>query len=251
MSTPVTIGFDIGGTNMRAGAITEAGNIIDSTATEAPHDADELQEGIVRIVNKFRADHCIGAVGLAIAGFLDPDCEIVRFAPHLPWRDRHARAELQAALGVPVRLEHDTNAAAWGEYKFGGAQGHDNWVLFALGTGIGATLMQDGNIYRGAFGTAPEFGHIQVVPHGRPCACGKRGCLERYCSGTALEQTARELLADNPITTSILSDHPELTGKTVMDAARQSDPIAPPPSPALPNGSGWPSPWWLTFLTPA
>ena len=63
------------------------------------HDVDELQEGIVRIVNKFRADHCIGAVGLAIAGFLDPDCEIVRFAPHLPWRDRHARAELQAALG--------------------------------------------------------------------------------------------------------------------------------------------------------
>ncbi|WP_315535258.1 ROK family protein [Corynebacterium matruchotii] len=226
MSTPVTIGFDIGGTNMRAGAITEAGNIIDSTATEAPHDADELQEGIVRIVNKFRADHCIGAVGLAIAGFLDPDCEIVRFAPHLPWRDRHARAELQAALGVPVRLEHDANAAAWGEYKFGGAQGHDNWVLFALGTGIGATLMQDGSIYRGSFGTAPEFGHIQVVPHGRPCACGKRGCLERYCSGTALEQTARELLADNPVTTSILSDHPELTGKTVMDAARQSDPIA-------------------------
>lgn len=225
MSSPVTVGFDIGGTNMRAGVMTKTGDIIDATAMEVPQSLADLEQGIVTIVDRFRASYTIGAVGVAVAGFLDPECETIRFAPHLPWRDRQVRAELSAALQLPVRLEHDANAAAWGEYRFGGAQGQDNWVLFALGTGIGATLMHKGEIYRGAFGTAPEFGHIQVVSNGRQCACGKRGCLERYCSGTALEQTARELLAARSADASMLRGR-EFTGKDVMNAARSGDAIA-------------------------
>lgn len=165
-----------------------------------------------------------------MAGFLDPECEIVRFAPHLPWRDAPVRARLEALLDLPVRLEHDANSAAWGEYRFGSAQGANNWVLLAIGTGIGAALIVDGEIYRGAYGTAPEFGHLRVVPDGRPCPCGKAGCLERYCSGTALVDTAIELASSGAFDNSVLldtlrRDPRELEGKMITHAARDRDPL--------------------------
>lgn len=225
MASHVTVGFDIGGTNMRAGVVTETGEIIESYSTSVPRTAAELEAGIVAVVEKLKQHHDIAAVGLAIAGFLDPDCETVRFAPHLPWRDQNVRVDLSRALGLPVRLEHDANAAAWGEYRFGAARGANTWVLFAIGTGIGATLMHDGRIYRGAYGTAPEFGHIQVVPNGRVCPCGKKGCLERYCSGSALKTTATEFLQSHPDIDSVLR-FSTFNGKDVMAAAGAGDELA-------------------------
>lgn len=227
-SEVVTVGFDIGGTNMRAAAVTNDGEILNATSVPTPRTATALEEGIKSLVEELSQEHIIGAVGLAVAGFLDPTCEIVRFAPHLPWRDRAVRSHLEQLLGLPVRLEHDANSAAWGEYRFGRAQGSQNWVLFALGTGIGATLMINGEIYRGAYGTAPEFGHLQVVRGGRQCACGKRGCLERYCSGTALVQTAQEILTrdQRPSPLRALAEEGTLTGKQVANWAREGDPVA-------------------------
>lgn len=181
----LTIGFDIGGTNLRAAVINPAGEIVDSTSVPTAREAQTLEDDIVRCVDNLAASHDIEAVGLALAGFLDPECEVVRFAPHLPWRNAPVREILSRRLDVPVRLEHDANSAAWGEWRFGAGRGAKDWVFFAVGTGIGATLFTDGTIYRGAFGTAPEFGHLVVSPGGRLCSCGKRGCLERYASGTA------------------------------------------------------------------
>ncbi len=228
-STPATVGFDIGGTNLRAGVVTDGGQIIDARSVPTPDTPEELEAGIASLVDSLRADHDVAAVGLAVAGFLDPDCEIVRFAPHLPWREAPVRARLSERLHLPVRLEHDANSAAWGEYRFGAARNAGTWVFFAVGTGIGATLMIDGRIYRGAFGTAPEFGHLTVVPGGRACPCGKRGCLERYASGTALVDTARELVDARGLTHTDLAqalagpDAP--TGRDVMAAARAGDPL--------------------------
>ncbi|WP_412778856.1 ROK family protein [Corynebacterium liangguodongii] len=191
---PLAVGFDIGGTNTRAGVVTGYGDIIDSRSTPTPEDVGELTAAITGLVADLRRDHDIATVGVALAGFLDPACEKVRFAPHLPWRnDAPVKALLESAIGLPVRLEHDANAAAWGEYCFGSAKDAETWVFFAVGTGIGATLMHRGEIYRGSFGTAPEFGHLTVVPGGRVCSCGKHGCLERYASGTALVDTAIEV----------------------------------------------------------
>ena len=93
-------------------------------------------------------------------------------------------------MGLPVVMDHDVNSAAWAEYRRGVSAGSPIALLIAMGTGIGAGLIVDGGIYRGAHGVAPELGHLTVVPGGRPCPCGKRGCWERYCSGTALAQTA-------------------------------------------------------------
>jgi glucokinase len=122
-------------------------------------------------------------------------------------------------------LEHDANAAAVGEYRFGAARGAAIAVLVAVGTGIGAALLIDGRLFRGAFGVAPELGHLTVVPDGRPCPCGKKGCWERYCSGTALAATTRELLAA-PTARSELSTATAITGRSVAEAARRGDPVA-------------------------
>lgn len=201
----MTVGFDIGGTNARAAVVDVDGVIVDSIGTHTPHDTEGLTRTIVKMVDELRASHDIGAVGVAVAGFLDPDCEIVRFAPHLAWRDdQPVRRDLEQALGLPVRLEHDANSAAWGEYRYGAGRELDTWVFFAVGTGIGATLMHHGEIYRGAFGTAPEFGHITVVPGGRVCSCGKQGCLERYASGTSLVDCAIEIATKGSFRDSVV-----------------------------------------------
>lgn len=225
----VTVGFDIGGTNLRAGVVTETGEIIDQRGGRTPATAMELEDAIVAMVDELSVEYEILAVGLAIAGFLDPECAIVRFAPHLPWRDAPVKQILTRRLGIPVRLEHDANSAAWGEYRFGAARGVGTWVLFAVGTGIGTTLMIDGEIYRGAYGTAPEFGHLTVVPGGRECSCGKQGCLERYASGTALVSTARSLVDADPsfhnsaLGRAVVDDSQKIAGDDIMNAARAGD----------------------------
>ncbi|MDO4908753.1 MAG: ROK family glucokinase [Corynebacterium sp.] len=232
MSQPITVGFDIGGTNLRGAAVDASGLIIDSEQVPTPSTPEALENGIAFIVDRLRERHEIAAVGVALAGFLDTDCATVRYAPHLSWRNTPVKKILEDRLGLPVRLEHDANSAAWGEYRFGAARNAKIWTLFAIGTGIGGALMIDGKLFRGAFGTAPEFGHLTVVHNnGRPCSCGKTGCLERYCSGTAIEYTARGLIGSGEYETSMLaaefSDNPErLTGRIVMEAARNGDPAA-------------------------
>lgn len=215
-----TIGFDIGGTNLRAATISAEGDIVDSVSVPTADNARQLEDDIVQAVDTLREKNEISAVGLALAGFLDPQCETVRFAPHLPWRDAPVREILNKRLGLPVRLEHDANSAAWGEWRFGAGRGAKDWVFFSVGTGIGATLMTEDKIYRGAFGTAPEFGHLTVVPGGRECSCGKRGCLERYASGTALPDTCEELRPSYSTTLPVGAEGVEIT-----TAARAGDPL--------------------------
>lgn len=228
-SGELRIGFDIGGTHFRAAVVDSGGRIVDRLQKSSNGTAEALEDGIVEAVHEVLARFPrVTGVGLAVAGFLDPERRRVRFAPHLPWRDADVARRLGERLPIPVTLEHDANSAAWGEYRYGAAQGAGTWVLFALGTGIGGALMHGGEIYRGAFGTAPEFGHLTMVRGGRPCSCGKRGCLERYCSGTALAATARELATtgryEGPLARACTVG--KATGIDVMHAAQAGDPLA-------------------------
>ncbi|MFC3966044.1 ROK family glucokinase [Nocardia jiangsuensis] len=228
---PLTVGIDVGGTNIRASVVDADGEVLDTVTAPTPHSAKALDAALARTVRELRQRHDIAAVGLAVAGFVDADRARVRFAPHLPWQDAPVARTLTAELDLPVVLEHDANAAAWAEYRFGAAAGGHNAVLIAIGTGIGAALLVDGELYRGTHGIAPELGHLQVVPDGRHCPCGKRGCWERYCSGTALADTAIEMLATDPVTSTVLArdvirDPGSLTGRRVADAAQDGDPLA-------------------------
>lgn len=230
-SNDLTIGIDIGGTSVRAAVVDAHGGMLDTLRAATPSTSAALEHCLDRLVGELADRWSVRAVGLAIAGFLSPDCEVVRFAPHLAWREAAVPAEMARRVGLPVFAEHDANSAAIAELHFGAASRGHNTLVLALGTGIGAGMLMGGKIYRGSFGVAPEFGHITVVPDGRPCNCGKRGCLERYCSGTGLVDTAVELLAQTDGGHSILaaesqSDPGSLTGRRVAAAATEGDRIA-------------------------
>ncbi|WP_149362055.1 ROK family protein [Lolliginicoccus suaedae] len=224
----LAVGVDIGGTNIRAAVVAADATIIDTVHAPTPHTVRSLEKAVAGAVRGLMARHDIAATGLAVAGFLTRDRRTVRFAPHLPWRGAAVGEIMQQALGVPVVVEHDANAAGWAEYRFGAGMGGENVVTLAIGTGIGVALLIDGEIYRGSHGIAPELGHLQVVPDGRACPCGKRGCLERYCSGTGLIDSAIELLANDPGLSSPLarelrSDPESVSGRRVMSAAQDGD----------------------------
>lgn len=216
---------------MRAGVVDEYGTVIDTVIAPTPDDADALETAIAHAVDELRDRHTVSAVGLAVAGFVATDRNTVRYAPHLPWRDAPVADRIAARIGLPVTLEHDANAAAVAEYTFGAARGAGVVVLVVIGTGIGGALLQDGVVFHGAHGVGPELGHLRLVPDGRTCSCGKRGCWERYCSGTALVTTALELLARHDIASTVLArefagDYSALTGRRVAAAAREGDVVA-------------------------
>ena len=229
--TNLTVGVDVGGTSVRAGVVDADGAVLDTARTPTPRSETALEAAVAGVVAKLASRHRIAAVGLALAGFVTPDRRVVRFAPHLSWRDAPVADRIAARIGLPVVVEHDANAAALAERHFGAASGAGTTVFVALGTGVGAALLLDGVLYRGAYGVAPELGHLQVVPDGRPCPCGKSGCWERYCSGTALATTAVELMARDPGGSPLLSrlaggDPQRVTGAGVAVAARDGDPVA-------------------------
>jgi glucokinase len=231
LNGPDTIGIDIGGTSVRAAVVGPDGTVRDSLRAATPRSEAALEDCLESMVGELRARHEVTAVGLAIAGFIDPERRLVRFAPHLPWRNADVPARMTARLGLPVVMEHDANSAGWAEYVFGGARGAEVTCVVALGTGIGAALIIHGKIFRGAFGVAPELGHLQVVPNGRPCECGKTGCWERYCSGTALVENAVDLLASRGgrgvlMARELAADPGGLTGRKVASAAEAGDPVA-------------------------
>ena len=186
---------------------------------------DALTDAVNDVAGKRRVD----GVGIAAAGFVDAAGERVMFAPHLPWRGEEVRARLMRALEHPVVLDNDANCAARAEVPYGAARGATDAVVVTLGTGIGGAVVLDGRVHRGYNGMAGEFGHMQVVPDGRECECGRRGCWEQYSSGNALVRYARARLdaaADASWPSSATATPTRSTGPMVTSAAQEGDPLA-------------------------
>jgi glucokinase len=229
---PLAIGVDIGGTKVSAGVVDDAGRVIDRELRPTPgHDVAETEAIIVEVVKELAARHEVAAVGVGAAGWIANDHATVLFSPHLAWRDEPLHAALSEQIGLKLVVENDANAAAWAEYRYGAAQGQPVVVCVTLGTGIGGGLVVDGNLYRGAFGIACEYGHMTLVPDGRRCACGNRGCWEMYASGRALARDARELVEESPMAAERLLElaaaSPDgLSGPVVTAAAAEGDPAA-------------------------
>jgi len=228
----LTIGVDVGGTKIAAGVVDEEGRVVDRRRVATPvATSDALDEGIVALLASLRAVHQVSGVGIAAAGFVDERRATVRFAANLPWRDHPLRDILAKHVDVPVIVENDANAAAWAEYRFGAGRGVADVVLIALGTGLGAGIVIDGRLVRGAWGIAAEPGHMRLVPDGRPCGCGLRGCWEQYASGSALLRQARLMIEEEPHATAALlrsagGDPAALTGQMISAAAHAGDPAA-------------------------
>ncbi len=192
MSDKLAIGIDVGGTKIAAGVVDENGRVLARHGVETPStDPAAVLEAIGQIVDTFRQEHHVRAVGIGAAGFVDATGSTVLFAPHLAWRNEPLRDAVARRTGLPVLVENDANASGWAEWHFGAAQNEPDVVLVTLGTGIGGAIVIDGRPYRGRFGVAGEFGHMQVVPDGLPCECGNRGCWEQYASGRVLTRLGR------------------------------------------------------------
>jgi glucokinase len=229
---PLAFGVDIGGTKVAAGVVDDDGQVIDRELRATPGaDVVETERVIAEVVQALAARYPVVAVGIGAAGWIATDRATVLFAPHLAWRNEPLRDALSDRIGTPVTVENDANAAAWAEYRFGAARGARIVVCVTLGTGIGGGLVVSGILYRGANGVGCEYGHMTVVPEGRRCACGNRGCWEMYASGTALTRDAQELAAVSPVQAHRLlelanGDPTQLTGPLVTAAAREGDPAA-------------------------
>lgn len=228
----LTLGVDIGGTKVAAGVVDEAGTILAQTRLETPpHDAAAVEDAIASVVGDLRSTHEVEAVGIGVAGFVDRARAAVYFAPNLRWEGVALRDTVQERVGLPVVVENDANAAAWGEFRFGAGREETFLVCVTIGTGIGGGVIADGELFRGGFGIAAEIGHIQMVEGGRLCGCGQRGCWEQYGSGNALVRDARERAAESRGEAETLlrlgDGTPEgITGQHVTEAARLGDPIA-------------------------
>ena len=234
MSPPepgVVVGVDIGGTTVLAGVVDALGRVARTALRTTPgrrvvtsHAEDALVEAILEAAD----GRPLAGVGVAAAGFVDSAGERVMFAPHLPWQGEPLRDLLADRLGCPVGLDNDANCAARAEAHHGAARGAASALMITMGTGIGGAVLLDGKVVRGTNGMAGEFGHMQVVPQGLPCECGRRGCWEQYSSGNALVRNARALMADQPSVLLDMADgHPDrVTGSMVTSAAEEGDLVA-------------------------
>ena len=224
--------MDIGGTKVAAGVVDERGTIVATTHLDTPADnVSRIEDAIAAAVGQLASKYDVEAVGIGAAGFVDAQRATVMFAPHLAWRDEPLQASLERRLRLPVVVENDANAAAWAEARFGAGRDTDHVVTVTVGTGIGGGIVVNGQLMRGQFGAAAEFGHLTVVPDGRRCECGLQGCWEEYASGRALEREAWELARVSPALAADLlhlaGGYPEgITGRMVTQVAAAGDAAA-------------------------
>jgi glucokinase len=159
---------------------------------------------------------------------VDETRSMVRFAPHLAWKNERLRDRLEERLAIDCFIENDNTAAAWAEYLFGAGVDRPDMVLVGLGTGIGGGLIIDGRLYRGEYGIAGEFGHMRVVVDGVGCECGRVGCWEQYASGNALVRNTKEAAAAALARAAKLLSLGDgsvagITGPQITEAAKKGD----------------------------
>tara|TARA_B100000700_G_C14876916_1_gene776111 strand:- start:8 stop:988 length:981 start_codon:yes stop_codon:yes gene_type:complete len=204
LPNPIFLGFDIGGTNIRGLAIRSDNSISELLSERCNDNYGEILQAIVRISDQIQLQENtqIGGIGIGVAGFVD-NYGVVRTSPNLStFNDFPILKNLEQKFDAPVLVENDATSATWAEVKRGAAQGSANTIMVCLGTGIGAGLYLNHELFRGNSGFAGEVGHITVVPGGLPCPCGRLGCWERYASGSSLGEIAESLLISGEIVSS-------------------------------------------------
>ncbi|MBT8225995.1 MAG: ROK family glucokinase [Dactylosporangium sp.] len=228
-----TLGVDVGGTKLAAGVVDDSGEVLTQIRKMTPaHDAAQARDRIIGVIKELRGLHEVTAVGIGAAGWIDATRSTIMFAPNISWRDEPLAREVSEAVGLPVLLENDGNTAAWAEFVFGAGQdSEDSMVLVTVGTGIGAGVIVNGRLLRGAHGVAGELGHTRAVAGGLRCRCGRSGCYEQYASGSALVRYARATATSDADRARGLLDlvggNPEaITGPLVTQAARAGCPAS-------------------------
>lgn len=216
------IGLDLGGTNIRAAAITKEGEILHRVKipTEVPLGRENVITNILNVINTIRQElktFKLSAIGMGIPGIIFFDKGIVVRSPNFPdWIDFNLRERLSKDLDVPFYIDNDANLAAVGEGWIGAGMDFNNFCMLTLGTGVGGGIIFNKNIWRGEYGMAGELGHITIYPDGHPCNCGNRGCLEQYASATGIVRMAMER-------SEIQNPKSEITADKIYQLAKNGD----------------------------
>ena len=224
MSKQFALGIDIGGTNSAYGLVDNLGNIAYETSLPTTN-FDQPEDLVLAIFNDLHKRDLIDSIiGISIGA---PNGNHftgnIEYAPNLKWKGIIPLAKLfQEKFNKPSQLTNDANAAAIGEKLFGNAKDLANFVTITLGTGLGSGIIIDNEIVYGEEGFAGEFGHIRVIPNGRICGCGRKGCLETYASSTGVKRSIQELDSINKSSSILLRlEHPEAID--IFEAAKNGD----------------------------
>ncbi len=232
---PYVIGLDLGGTNSAFGIVDAEANVVATTTirTGEYRDVDVYVDSCCKalapLVEKVGGIGQIKGLGIGApnGNYYNGTIEL---APNLPWKGIVPLARMfQERLGIPVVLTNDANAAAIGEMTFGVAKGMKNFIMITLGTGVGSGIVVNGELVYGCDGFAGELGHVIVDrgPEARQCGCGRKGCLETYCSATGVARTAREFLTKRTDESELRNIPLEnVTSKDVSIAAEHGDQLA-------------------------
>ena len=237
MAKEYVVGVDVGGQTTKIGVVNARGDVLSQTVirsdvfgSDAAAYIQALAEAIkLNITQSGLAEEDIRGIGVGAPNGNYYTGEVA-FAPNLAWAANAAvpfSKMLQEAVGLPVSLTNDANAAAVGEMAYGAARGMKNFIMITLGTGVGSGIVIDGKVLYGHDGFAGELGHVTILRDGRQCGCGRKGCLEAYCSAIGIARTAREWLnaTDEPSLLR-LCDQDKLSSKDIYDAAVKGDKIA-------------------------
>jgi glucokinase len=231
-----TLGIDLGGTNIKGG-VCDADNALivrHSIPTEAHAGFDHVFERLVQFVDqaiaKAQLDRDqVSYIGIGAPGPMSHSQGMIYHAPNLPgWENVPLRDRLAEATGLPVTLENDANAAAFGEFARGAGQDVSSIVMLTLGTGVGGGVILDGKLWRGTFDNAGEIGHTIIVPRGRPCPCGQTGCFERYASANAVGERLVEAIESGEASALAqrLESDERINSQHVLEAAQAGDALA-------------------------
>lgn len=232
---PYVIGLDLGGTNSVFGIVDENANVLATTSirTAGQNDLNLYMDAAIGALQPM-IDKVGGIENIHGMGIGAPNGNFytgnIEYAPNLPWKGIVPFSKLfKERLGIPVVLTNDANAAALGEMTYGVAKGMKNFIMITLGTGVGSGIVINGQLVYGCDGFAGELGHVTVdySEKARLCGCGRRGCLEAYCSATGVARTAKEILSETDKPSS-LRDIPidEITSRDVSIAAEHGDEVA-------------------------
>ena len=232
----VYVGIDLGGTNIAVGLVDEEGKILhkDSTPTLLERGPEPIIEDMGKLSLKVIKDagytlDDVKAIGIGAPGIADPKTGVMVFCTNLRWHMVPLRELLQKVINKPVFIDNDATVAGLAESVAGVSAGIANSVFLTLGTGVGGGVVINHKIYSGSHGVGSELGHMTVQCEGRKCTCGSTGCWEQYSSATALIRQGREAVEGHPeslILKKVNGDASKIEARTIIDAAREGDPIA-------------------------
>lgn len=229
------IGVDLGGTNIAVGLVNEEGKITHkgSVPTYRDRHYSEILQDMAMLVNRVVEEAGVSmeevhSIGIGSPGKCDVDNGVLIYANNLKFSNVPMRQEIQKYIDKPVYLDNDANCAAYGESVCGAARGYKNSLTITLGTGVGGGIIQDGKIITGSYYGGGELGHMVIQVDGEPCTCGRKGCLEQYCSATALIRDTRIAAARNihsKVYELVNGDIRLIDAKVPFDAAKAGDEV--------------------------